>query len=109
MSIGLIFMMALASVAGGLLLLARTIGWARILRHATLIDVLFTVILCFALAGTLTGLLIGIVAGLIMTGVLTLLKSAHARIQGVQQAYTTSKADPEEDWCPGGSARALTV
>lgn len=84
MSIGLIFLMSLACVAGAIITLCRVIGMRNLLRYATWVDVIFTVILCIALAGTLTGLLIGIVAGLVMTGTLTVLKALVSRLDGLR-------------------------
>ena len=128
MTIGLIFLMALASVAGTLIVLIRTLGLRWVLRNATWVDVGFTILVCFGLAGTITGLLIGIVAGLVMTGTLTIWKLAHARLEGIPALRrvmpvapvteprenwapgpSVTKPGPAEDWCPGGSAAALTV
>lgn len=101
MTIGLIFLMALASVAGVLIVLIRTLGVERTLRHATLVDIGFTVLVCFALAGTLTGLLIGIVAGLVMTGTLTLWKAALARAERLRPSQAKPIGDgwePKYGW-----------
>lgn len=104
MTLSLIFLMALAAVAATLLTLIRIVGWRRVLRHATLIDVVFTVVICFALAGTLTGLLIGIVAGLVMAGALSVAKALVSRVE----ALRASQSKPvEEDWCPGGAPGKL--
>ena len=108
MSIGLIFMMALASVAGFLIVAIRIAGFRRVLRHATAIDVVFTLLVCFLLAGTITGLLIGIVAGLIMTGTLTVCKWVLSGVEGYRAARAVPIEEPEEDWCPGGTATELT-
>lgn len=106
MTMGLIFLMSLAAVAAALISLVRVIGWRRVLKHATAIDIGFTLLVCFALAGTLTGLLIGIVAGLVMTGVLTLAKAVQRRVDALKASCAKTVSEPE-DWCPGGTARTL--
>ena len=70
MSIDLVFLMAVATVASTLVLLGRIIGLRRILKHATYIDVGFALIAGAALHGTLTGILVAIVGGLVMALVL---------------------------------------
>lgn len=106
MTVGLIFLMALVSVVAALVLLIRTIGVRRVLRHATIIDIIFTLVVCFLLAGTLTGLLIGIVAGLVMTGILTVAKALMKRIEAARIATARDVTEPE-DWCPGGTPSSL--
>lgn len=108
MTVGIIFLMSLATVAAALVTLVRIMGVRRVLRNATIIDIGFTLIVCFALAGTLTGLLIGIVAGLVMTGTLTVWKAATAKTDALRASYAQRTAEPEaDDWCPGGTARSL--
>lgn len=70
MSIDLVFLMAVATVASTLVLLGRLIGLRTILRYATWIDLGFAVIAGAALHGTLTGILVAIVGGLVMALVL---------------------------------------
>lgn len=107
MALSLIFLMSLVAVVAALVTLVRILGWRRVLKHATLIDIGFTLVICFALAGTLTGLLIGIVAGLVMTGTLTCLRFLQARLDDVRAA-TARTAQPEDNIYPGGCARHLT-
>jgi MFS superfamily sulfate permease-like transporter len=104
MSISLIFLMSLVAVLAALVTLIRVLGWRRVLRNATWIDIGFTVVICLALAGTLTGLLIGIVAGLVMTGTLTAARWMQERMD----AFRAQQAKPVDDsiW-PGGSATSL--
>lgn len=104
MSIDLIFLMSLVAVVATLVTLIRMIGWDRVLRHATVIDIGFTLVICIMLAGTLTGLLIGILAGLVMTGTLTIARWVNARYEAAKAKY----AKPVEDsiW-PGGTATRL--
>ena len=106
MSIGLIFLMSLACVAGALILLIRLIGLRRVLQHATWVDIGFTVVICFALAGTLTGLLIGIVAGLVMTGSLAVVRAGVRKADSLR-AEQARVVNPVHDWCPGGTPGSL--
>lgn len=62
----LIIVMAIVSVFAFLLTLARLTGWARIFRHANIVDVSFTIGLGIAFAGTLTGMLVAVLGGLFM-------------------------------------------
>lgn len=71
MTLTLILVMAAASVAACLFTGARLVGWRFILRHATTVDVAFTVGAVFMLAGSITGMLIGILSGLMMAAFLT--------------------------------------
>jgi uncharacterized oligopeptide transporter (OPT) family protein len=108
MSIDIIFLMSLVVVAATLLTLCRVIGIRRVLRHATVIDVIFTVVACIMLAGTLTGLLIGILAGLVMAGTLTVLGWFQRRSDDLRARYAREVHDkPIEDWCPGGAPDRL--
>lgn len=66
--------MAAVSVAACLVTLSRVVGWRRILKHATLVDVAFTIGLGLAFMGTLTGMLVAVLGGLLMALTLTILK-----------------------------------
>lgn len=66
--------MAAVSVAAFLVTLSRVIGWRRILKHATLVDVVFTIGLGLAFMGTLTGMLVAVLGGLLMALTLTTIK-----------------------------------
>lgn len=70
----LIVTMAAVSVAACLVTLSRVIGWRRILKHATLVDVAFTIGLGLAFMGTLTGMLVAVLGGLLMALTLTIIK-----------------------------------
>jgi len=106
MNIGLIFLMSLVTVAAFLVLAIRTIGLRWVLRHATIIDVIFTLVVCITLAGTLTGLLIGILAGLVLTGTLTILRWLQDRADDLR-ARMAKPVEEKEDWSPGGSPERL--
>lgn len=106
MSVGLIFLMALAAVVATLITLSRFVGIRLILRHAKVVDIVFTVVVCFALAGTITGLLIGIVAGLVMTGILTVLGWFMNRADDLR-AIKAKPVPEAHDWCPGGTPTTL--
>ena len=93
MSLEIIFLMSLVSVVSFLVVLSRIIGFRKVLQHATAVDISFTVVVCFVLAGSITGLLIGIVAGLIMTGILTVGR-AFQRAKDAAEASLARKAKP---------------
>lgn len=71
MAFGFIAGAAVATVAAALVTGSRVVGFRRILKNATLVDVVFTVGMGVAFAGTLTGLLVAIAAGLLMAVFLT--------------------------------------
>ena len=66
--------MAAVSVAACLVTLSRVVGWRLILKHATLVDVVFTIGIGFAFMGTLTGMLVAVLGGLLMALTLTCIK-----------------------------------
>lgn len=70
--------MSAVSVAACLVTLSRVVGWKRILRHATIVDVAFTVGLAMFLSWTMTGALTAVLVGLIMALVLTALRKLVA-------------------------------
>lgn len=97
--------MSAVSVAACLVTLSRVVGWKRILKHAILVDVGFTISLAAFLAGTMTGALIAVLAGLMMALVLTALRKLVAACEtGIERAKATTKpavnvpegADPSE-------------
>lgn len=95
--------MSAVSTAACLVTLSRVIGWPRILKNATLIDVGFTIFLAVFLAGTLTGALTAILGGLIMALVLTALRrlaafsgSLRDRSEAPKPFYVPAGADPSE-------------
>jgi len=104
--IGTVFLASTATVTAGLVFLTRIMGWRRVLKNATIIDVIFTVGATLALAGTLTGVLTGIVAGLLMTGVLTAARAVQDTVAPLFARDITPAAEAE-DWCPGGTADRL--
>lgn len=79
-----VIIMSVVSVAAALVTLSRVLGLRRILRNATLVDVIFTVGAFVLLAGTLTGALVAVLSGLLMAVVLTLLK----RLDGIAGRLT---------------------
>ena len=70
----LVITMSAVSVAACLVTLSRVVGWRRILKHATLVDVAFTIGLGLAFMGTLTGMLVAVLGGLLMALTLTIIK-----------------------------------
>lgn len=100
MSFGLIFLMSLCAVMAFLVLAVRLVGWQLVLRHASLIDVIFTVVICLALAGTLTGILIGIMAGLVLTVTLTTVKYLLSRVERVKSVYRQRTPVEDDGWEP---------
>ena len=75
-------LMAGTSVAACLVTLSRVIGWKRVLKHSTLIDVSFTAGTFIIFAGTLTGGLVAVLGGLIMALVLSIAKKLASLISG---------------------------
>lgn len=96
--------MSAVSVAACLVTLSRVVGWRRILRHATIVDVAFTIGLAMFLAGTMTGALTAVLAGLLMALVLTALSKLVAFSGTLRERGGPSKptyavpagADPSE-------------
>lgn len=87
--------MAAVSVAACLVTLSRVVGWRRILKHATTVDVAFTIGLAAFLAGTMTGALTAVLAGLMMALVLTALRKLVAACEaGIERAKASSPAYP---------------
>ena len=72
----LVVSMAVVSVAAFLVTLSRVVGWRLILKHATIVDVVFTIGIGVAFMGTLTGMLVAVLGGLIMALTLTCIKRA---------------------------------
>ena len=85
-------LMAGTSVAACLVTLSRVIGWKRVLKHSTLIDVSFTAGTFIIFAGTLTGGLVAVLGGLIMALVLTIAKKLAGLISG--RKLPTPPTDP---------------
>lgn len=73
--------MAAVLVAATLVTLTRVIGIKRVLRHATLIDVLFTVLAGVMFLGTLSGMLIAVIGGLLMALTLSTMKTVQKLLQ----------------------------
>ena len=91
--------MSSVSVAACLVTLSRVVGWKAILKHATIIDVSFTLILGWFMAGTLTGALVAILGGLIMALVLTGLKHIMGLVETVAcKMGTDSEYDKDGVW-----------
>ncbi|WFG40854.1 hypothetical protein ParaKuw1_00021 [Paracoccus phage ParKuw1] len=97
--------MSAVSVAACLVTLSRVVGWKRILRHATLVDVGFTIGLAMFLAGTMTGALTAVLAGLMMALVLTVLRklvgfagdvSDRVQTDAKPAVHVPEGADPSE-------------
>lgn len=74
MSLLFIAIAASATVAATLITGARIVSLRTMAKHATIIDVVFTVLMLVLFAGTLTGMLVAILAGLLMAITLTVLK-----------------------------------
>lgn len=91
----LVVTMAAVSVAACLVTLSRVVGWRRILKHATLVDVAFTIGLGFAFMGTLTGMLVAVLGGLLMALTLTIIK--RVVIVAAPLAEHAKQAKPRKD------------
>ena len=91
----IIISMSAVSVAACLVTLSRVVGWRRILKHATAVDVAFTIGLAMFLAGTMTGALTAVLAGLIMALVLTVLRKLVAACEaGIERAKASAPSYP---------------
>lgn len=93
-----IIAMAAASVAACLLTLSRAVGWKRILRHSTLIDVAFTLGLGVFLSGTLTGALVAVLGGLLMAVSLSCIKRLVAAASSVRSSCMDDEHDARGNW-----------
>ncbi len=71
MSVTLIMTFAAVIVAATFITASRVLGVRTILRHATVADVLFTILLAIVMGGTLTGMLIALSAGLVAAACLS--------------------------------------
>ena len=83
--------MAAVSVAAFLVTLSRVVGWRRILKHATIVDVVFTIGIGFAFMGTLTGMLVAVLGGLIMALTLTCIKRVVNTAAPLAEQIKTAK------------------
>ena len=82
-----VILMAAISVAAFLITLTRVVGWDWITRHASLVDVTFTIGLGVLFYGTLTGTLIAVLGGLFMALVFTInakLERATQRVRSIR-------------------------
>lgn len=73
-----IFLMSTATCAAALLTLSRVVGFKRVLKHATLVDVVFSIGAIVMMGATMTGALVAVMAGLIMA----LFLSGMKKLQG---------------------------
>lgn len=86
--------MSVVSVLACLVTLHRVVGMQRILRHATVVDVAFTLGLAVFLAGTLTGALVALLGGLIMAVTLTCLKRLQAVAEPLRKPVVAKPVIP---------------
>lgn len=94
--IGTITLLAGASVAAVMVTGARVVGLRTMVKHSTKLDVGFTALAGFALAGTITGLATAIVAGLMMALVLSVLKWVYGTVDAVQRGCGAVRAEYQE-------------
>ncbi|SEN67279.1 hypothetical protein SAMN05216227_102026 [Pseudorhodobacter antarcticus] len=73
-----IITMAGATCAAALLTLGRVVGFKRIIKHATLVDVVFSIGVVAVMGATMTGALTAVIAGLFMAITLSMAKSVAA-------------------------------
>lgn len=91
-----ILTMAGATCAAALLTLGRVVGFKRIIKNATLVDVVFSVGVVAVLGSTVTGALTAILAGLFMAVTLSVGKSVLSGVDaviGLWPAFTQSIQD----------------
>lgn len=92
-----VLVMAGATCAAALLTASRVFGWKRIIKHATITDVTFTVGAVVVLGSTMTGALVAVMAGLLMAMFLSIarssLKASEALSGAAQKARRTIWVD----------------
>lgn len=71
MTFGFIAAASVASVAAFTVTAGRVVGFKRLIKYATITDVVFTVSMAVMFAGTFTGFMVAIMAGLMMAMMLT--------------------------------------
>ena len=76
MDITTVLILSSATVMAALLTLGRAVGLVTLVRHSTIVDVSFTILMFFFTAGTAIGTMNAIISGLTMAVVLTVLKKA---------------------------------
>jgi hypothetical protein len=91
----LILAASAATVAASMITLGRVIGYRRMFKHATLVDVAFTVLMVLIFAGTLTGMLVAIVAGLMMALVLS---AGRYLLRFFEQTENNSEFTASGEW-----------
>jgi len=96
MTFGFITGAACATVAAVLVTGHRVVGIKTIVKHATIVDVAFTVAMAVAFAGTITGLMVAIMAGLVMALFLSALGWAQDKMS--KTANSDSEFDADGNW-----------
>ena len=76
MSLSFILLAAIATVAATFVTAARVLSLKTMAKYATVIDIVFTLVMLLMFAGTLTGMLVAILSGLLMALCLSALKVA---------------------------------
>jgi hypothetical protein len=97
--------MAGATCAAALLTLGRVVGFKRIIKHATLVDVVFSIGVVAVLGSTITGALTAVLAGLFMAIGLSVGKSIAAVVgvfpamaKAVKTAMAEHHAKNDAEW-----------
>lgn len=85
-------------VAAALITLNRVVGWRSMAKHATIIDVGFSVGVGVAFMGTLTGMLVAIIAGLVMAVTLNMLRQADKRTKPSAACDPKSEFNADGTW-----------
>lgn len=80
MSMAIIISMATVSVAAFIVTASRIKGFQWLVKHATIVDIVFTIGGVILFAGTVTGMLIAVLSGLMMALFLTIVKKVQSLV-----------------------------
>lgn len=90
--------MAGATCAAALLTLGRVVGFKRIIKNATLVDVAFSVGVVAVLGATVTGALTAVLAGLFMAITLSVGKSVMAAVDAIKGLWPSFSAAVQDHY-----------
>jgi hypothetical protein len=90
-----IFIMAIAAAAGALFLILKFGSMRKVLAFDVPIDIAFTGLLMWSMAGTYTGIMTAIMAGAILSAVLFALKKTYPPDSLTPKGW---KPSPDRSW-----------
>lgn len=89
MSLSFIIIAAVATVAATFITAARVLSFKTMAKYATVIDIVFTIVMLLMFAGTLTGMLVAILSGLLMAICLSALKVTTKPVKIAKPSFVT--------------------